>query len=408
MLPPIKNLLKKILSSRLFEKVGLSLINYDMVLDLNHYLWIFKIFSTPKLKINYKEKINITNDDINLCERLLKSYKEASLAKIEPEKRISPLWAYGLKEKYGKLLSALESEDPKTLASNLSLMFRESFVYGLASGDLFKHSNSIIGNKIWSLKYYDNITKLAEYLGVVRTESTAQGEIAPVFRENLDLIVKNIERHLKIPINFPDVGAPWGIMKNGSLVTMEHPEHIYVSLKIHLAIKTYLGTKSHQNLNLVEIGGGYGGLAFLTHILGRVPINSYTIIDLPIINVLQGYFLSKAIHPWDVCLFGESPKDTSRYYVLPTFAFKSINHEIDLLINENSMPEMTDEIVEDYIRVARDKMTRLFFSYNHEASVPNLVLVPEIMNRVGGFERMERSASWMRNGYVEEVYTKTF
>ena len=113
-----------------------------------------------------------------------------------------------------------------------------------------------------------------------------------------------------------------------------------------------------------------------------------------------------------MCLFGESPKDTSRYYVLPTFAFKSINHEIDLLINENSMPEMTDEIVEDYIRVARDKMTKLFFSYNHEAYAPvfekNQVLVPEIMNRVGGFERMERSASWMRNGYVEEVYTKTF
>ena len=74
------------------------------------------------------------------------------------------------------------------------------------------------------------------------------------------------------------------------------------------------------------------------------------------------------------------------------------------------MPEMTDQIVEGYIRTAKDKVTGMFFSYNHEAfataSGVHHVLVSEIVNRVGGFERMARNVSWVRNGYVEETYIK--
>ena len=75
------------------------------------------------------------------------------------------------------------------------------------------------------------------------------------------------------------------------------------------------------------------------------------------------------------------------------------------------MPEMTDQIVEDYIRTAKDKVTGIFFNYNHEAfatiSGIHHVLVSEIVNRVGGFKCMARNASWVRNGYVEETYIKT-
>ena len=72
---------------------------------------------------------------------------------------------------------------------------------------------------------------------------------------------------------------------------------------------------------------------------------------------------------------------------------------------------MTDQIVEDYIRVAKDKVMGIFFSYNHEAYAPvsgvNQILVPEIVNRVGGFQCMARNVSWLRNGYVEETYINT-
>jgi len=410
-LSAIKSFAKKILRSKLLEKVGLSLINYDMLKYVSHYLWIFKLPSIPKLKITYREKTKITNEDIHLCERLLKAHKLVSLEKTDTENKTSLLWADTLKEKYSKLTSALESENPETLASTLSSMFREGFVYGLASGDLVKHSTSTLGHKIWSLKYHDNITALAEFLGVVRKESPQQGRTAQALNEGFDNLAAKIEDNLKVSIDFPDVGAPYGIMANDSLITMEHPEHIYVALKIHHATQSYLDEKNYKKAHLVEIGGGYGGLAFWIQTLGRTPVQSYTIIDLPVINVLQGYFLSKAFHPSNVCFFGESPKAETLFHVLPTISFETINHKIDILINENSMPEMTEQIVEDYIRTAKDKVTGIFFSYNHEAYAPvsgiSQVLVPEIVNRVGGFKCMARNISWVRNGYVEETYIKT-
>ena len=145
----IKSLIKWFLQFKLLEKVGLSLINYDMLKYVSHYLWVFKLFSIPKLKIIHNEKKDITDEDIHLCERLLKTYKGMELANAETE--ISPLWASTLKSKHGKLTSALESGNPRTLSLTLSTMFKEHFVYGLASGDLVKHSTSVLGSKIWSV-----------------------------------------------------------------------------------------------------------------------------------------------------------------------------------------------------------------------------------------------------------------
>lgn len=376
-----------------------------MLKYVSHYLWIFKLLSIPKLKIIHNDKKDVTGEDIHLCERLLKAHKSLKLANAEMA--ISPLWADTLKSKHGKLTSALESGNSKILSLALSTMFKEDFVYGLASGDLVKNSTSTLGSKIWSLKYFDNIIGLAEYLGVVRKESPQQGRTAQSL-DNLDSLIKNVENHLKASINFPDVGSPYGVRANNSLVTMESPEHIYVALRVYHAIKRYQGTANLDKLKLVEIGGGYGGLAFWIHSLGKIPVQSYTIIDLPIINILQGYFLSKAIDPSSVCFFGETPTTKTQFHILPTTSFESINYEIDILINENSMPEMTGQIVEDYIRAAKNKGTKMFFSYNHEAYAPafgaDQVLVPEIVSRVGGFKRIDRNISWVRNGYAEETY----
>ena len=60
------------------------------------------------------------------------------------------------------------------------------------------------------------------------------------------------------------------------------------------------------------------------------------------INVLQGYFLSKAFHPSEACFFGETLTEKAVFRILPSISFESLNHKIDILINENSMPEMTD------------------------------------------------------------------
>jgi hypothetical protein len=94
---------------------------------------------------------------------------------------------------------------------------------------------------------------------------------------------------------------------------------------------------------------------------------------------------------------------------MPTsFINKMVERNVDLLLNENSMPEMPESTVEEYIRWAQRVVRGVFYSYNQETDRPAQgvpqVLVPAVVNRVGGFQRISRDLSWIRRGYVEEVY----
>jgi len=143
--------------------------------------------------------------------------------------------------------------------------------------------------------------------------------------------------------------------------------------------------------------------------LKDLKIRTYTIIDLPLINVLQGYFLSQAFTVRQVKLYGEIDQSSACISILPNVAFEpAIKQDIDVLVNENSMPEMSEEIVSAYISFAKKRLRGIFFSYNHEAySIVHgkpQVWVPEVVAQVGGFKRLGRNASWVRSGYVEEIY----
>jgi len=94
---------------------------------------------------------------------------------------------------------------------------------------------------------------------------------------------------------------------------------------------------------------------------------------------------------------------------MPTFAINEMTERTtDVLLNENSMPEMPETAVEEYVRWAKRTVRGLFYSYNQEAYSPVegelQVLVPAVVARVGGFTRYSRDISWLRRGYVEEVY----
>lgn len=403
----LKIFAKRILNSALFKMSGMSLINYDLLQYTKHYLWILHLSKVPTLKLVFKDAKPVTKEDIVFCERLIRAYHAAVSNKTQVENTVSRLWKDSLKKYSYKLTCLMESKDAAALAKALSRMFREDFVYGLASGSLVKNCCSPIGRKIWSLKYQDNLVCLAEALGLVRAESPQQGAKVEALKEGADAIAAKIESALGISICFPDIGAPYGVMANQALISMEHPEHLYVAIRAQQAVRDYLKSRSCP-LRIAEIGAGFGGLCYWMFKLRRKEIAAYTIIDLPLINVLQGYFLAGAFGASAVCLYGENNPD-AYISIVPCVSFKTeVTGPIDLLINENSMPEMSDPIVENYIRWAARIVTGIFFSYNHEAyslvfGKPQ-VLVSQIINKCGGFKLLSRNPSWVRSGYVEEVY----
>jgi hypothetical protein len=212
-------------------------------------------------------------------------------------------------------------------------------------------------------------------------------------------LVAGVEASLGIPIGFPNVGAPYGVKIADALITAESPEHIYAAMRAEQAM-TLVGISSEPSV--VEIGAGFGGTAFW--LMQMREVSRYTLIDLPLVNVLQGYFLAKVLGEGAVSLQGEAAAGVS---VLPAQALLSVG-KVDVLINQNSMPEMPESVVDGYLTWARRHVGGLFFSYNQEAySQVNgrpQVLVPAAVSRVGGFELLARSHSWIRRGYVEGVY----
>jgi hypothetical protein len=95
----------------------------------------------------------------------------------------------------------------------------------------------------------------------------------------------------------------------------------------------------------------------------------------------------------------------SRINLCPPSAINDIaNDFVDLAINQNSFPEMSDEIVSAYI-ASLSRIVRphgVLYHNNQEAQV----LVPSAIKDNQRFLRLYRSPSWTRDGYVEEAYSR--
>jgi hypothetical protein len=403
--------------SRIGHKIGLTPFNVHLLRGLKRPEWLYRNRkSIPFQPLYFSPVAAVTAEDVALCERLIAAYRKASGADGQTTELISKIWTAML-GRYGKLLSALESGDAGVLAKTLSTMFREAFVFGVGTGDTYSGSETRIGSRIWSQRYFEDLVSLAEYVGAARTECVEQGEIGWAFKDGAGELIAKIERAVGMPINFPAIGAPYGIKIGETLITFETPEHIYVAARINEAINSYVGETHARAPHIVEIGAGFGGTAHWLLKLRR-NVGSYTIVDLPPINVLQGYFLAKAFGAENVSLYGEDGLDSNdavpartRINVRPAHALDAVDIEgVDVLINENSMPEMPQHVVENYLAWAKQRVRGIFYSYNHEAyspfeSVPQ-VLVPEVLERIGGFKRLSRNYSWVRRGYVEEIYAR--
>ena len=82
----------------------------------------------------------------------------------------------------------------------------------------------------------------------------------------------------------------------GPLISFDSPDQVYAAARIEAAIATFL-LRRDPPPRVVEIGAGYGGMAYW---LIQMTAMEYTIVDLPLVNVIQGYFLARSL--------GESPQ----------------------------------------------------------------------------------------------------
>lgn len=145
--------------------------------------------------------------------------------------------------------------------------------------------------------------------------------------------------------------------------------------------------------SILEIGAGLGRTAYYCH---RSGATNYTIIDIPLTNLAQGYFLGRTLGPDKVCLFGEE-YCPGAVRVLPPICLPDI--KADLVVNVDSMTEMDRSSADTYVKHALDT-AKVLLSINHEV---NSFTVSEVIKTLAPNAELMRYPAPMRAGYIEEI-----
>ncbi len=127
------------------------------------------------------------------------------------------------------------------------------------------------------------------------------------------------------------------------------------------------------SLRIIEIGAGYGGLAY--QLMGLFENLRYAIIDIPESLAFSGIYLGVLCKHLDN-QFANAPgkivlPSTAGFTFVPNFRHSDIQIPeggVDLIINTLSLSEMSDAQIEDYCAAGQRLMGKrgLFFEQNHQ------------------------------------------
>lgn len=403
-------LIKKLLKALFLKISGVTVFHLTLIRATNHIRWYYrhilepgaKRYPLPPVAFDYPNA-SLDETDRLIARSIVTNYQGIRGSRSDA----SSIWSYNLETHYRPIAEALELGSEEGLSQLLSRMFSASYLYGISSAHLFtKDRNIRWGKKIVTIKLLDDLVTLGEYLGVIPAECPEQGVSAIGLKNGVAPLVRDIEAKLALSFCFPKIGSAYGLNVEGRIITPEMSEHIYVAHRIAGFLEKLNREEPRKKLKIVEIGAGFGGTAYWLHKMLPERIESYTIIDMPIVNVMQTYFLAKALGANRVKILQKGERAHAAINILSCEWVDQLQGPFDLLINENSMPEIPHASVENYLRWARENVQGHFYSYNQEAVTPEneQVYLPGLIREIQGYTLLQRSLSPMRRGYAEEIY----
>src|SRR5207237_5631296 len=170
----------------------------------------------------------------------------------------------------------------------------------------------------------DALVAFAEALGARNVEFPENYYFWRVDRIDADGMLDLIDRKLgfKVPIPNP-FPAEYGVISKRGVVSYRVPQALYQAWRISQLVKDI------ENPRVLEIGGGLGRTAYYARQFG---IRDYTIIDIPVSSLAQGYFLGRVLGDENVVLFGEAVRDDATKLISPA-AFLGGTETYDLIVN---------------------------------------------------------------------------
>lgn len=329
--------------------------------------------------------------------RVVDAYHAAMRA---PEVAAPSMWA-AVEAQQAAFLSAVRARDLATVEQTLARLFHTHLIWGLGRvhPDTPVHVRTGLPQGL-QIQVTDALVSLAEATGVARiTCIEQQGVDAHLAALAVDLpaLLDALVRRTGLELEMPDVGQNYGCLIDGRKVSIDSLVHAYTAYRLR-----QLGVERHERI--VEIGGGYGCLAYICR---RNGCADYTIVDLPWVNVLQGYVLIMSLPPGSVSLFGEADAAVK---VRPFWEFGRLpDRSVDVVINTDSLPEIGEKTGRQYIADIARVIRKYFLSINQEAmteypGVGRQLHVNGLVAEEPRLRLLHRQRYWMRQGYVEEVF----
>jgi hypothetical protein len=335
--------------------------------------------------------------DDALCDRLIRAYRAATAQGAAPPDGI---WEGRAAADHQQLARLLLEGDCAGVARILSTMFQDPVTAGLALGkDDYEAARA--SDRTIRLLWHDKAIALGQACGVVATQNPEQGEWGTsLAMDSLD-VLRRAARAIEIDPAPPQVGAMFGARLDGKVVPVHHLMHLYTAHRLGMLVEL-------NEADVLEIGGGVGLLAYATASAGA---RSFTIVDLPLVNALQGYLLLRSALADRVELFGEEQRSGSRAIrILPNCCIDRLQPKaFDVVVNQDSLPEMATETMHGYLRAIPRLSRRFFLSINQEArtrSGEGVVQgwVHDACRGIDSLRLAYRAPYWLRRGYVEELY----
>jgi SAM-dependent methyltransferase len=335
-------------------------------------------FNRPPSSLNAKGAFTSgeSADDSDLISRLIHSYKLRSEA---PTGQWSEIYLH----RHADIKKALEDGDRERITEILRNPVSSDIFYGF---DSTAKSLRVGGLRIEDRRApaltLDSLVTLAEAIGARALEYPENYYVGRIGRINVDEIIDQIERHLGQQLLFPNpYPHEYGLASKRGIISYRAPQAIYQAWRIAKLLKGI------ENPKVLEIGAGLGRTAFYARQFG---VFDYTIVDIPISSLAQGYFLGRTTG--NVSLFGEPARQGDIRISSPREFFAG-SDRYDLIINADSLTEIGRGSAEEYWTAIKARSS-IFLSINHEA---NEFTMAQLMQ--GG----DRSPYWMRRGYVEEI-----
>lgn len=303
--------------------------------------------------------------------------------------------------------AALSSGDVDAAAAVLRNPAKNTFFWGFdaiassPAGEPEPHELVILrlnkcvhSHELYALWLCDGLLSLAEAVGARRADypeidiDTTLATRTATY--NIDSILDDIEAAVGIKLNFPNpFPGELGLPSNRGIIGFRSIQSLYQAWRIaQLA-------NGDSTFRVLEIGAGLGRTAYFAHLLG---VTNYTIIDIPLTNAAQGYFLGRVLGPDRVALHYE--EQGNRVRVLPATVLTNHNEKYDLIVNVDSLTEMPYDVASMYWLFAR-KSSNAFLSINHEYN-------PHTVHQLYKEDRSVRAIRYpypLRRGYLEEFVT---